>query len=69
MAVMEYENSKQLITTFNEPDDMDSDKCVCDILEALQPDTKLIIQNAKFHFSFIIDKHFKVRLIENAGRI
>jgi len=67
MAVMEYENSKAITTTFN--DDMTSDKCVWDILEAIQPDTKLIIQNAKFDFAFIIDKLVGVRLIENAGRI
>jgi hypothetical protein len=69
MGVMEYEGSNIPITTYNNADDMESDKCVWDILEAIKPDTKIIIQNAKFDFSFMIDKLNGVRLIENAGRI
>lgn len=67
IAVMEYENSNHTIITFNE--DMDGDKCAWEILNAVKDNTKLIIQNAKFDFSFLIEKMNKVRMIENAGRI
>jgi len=69
MGVMKYEHQSYTHYSFNNGDDYDSDKCVIDLLNKMEDDTKLIIQNAKFDFNFIIDKLHSVKIIENAGRI
>ena len=69
MGVIEYEFEDKSTTFYNNGGDLYSDKCVWDLLNNSKDNTKFIIQNANFDFSFIIDKLYNIKILENAGRI